>query len=245
VEVQKLEEHLARHLPESERPRLLAHLRWLENARPRLGRIKDRLELLDRTERETIARFLIALAGADGHVTNEETKLLAKIYPLLGLDPDDIYGHILGLSVQVARNSREEPPTLKEAEARPEFSIPHIRQESRGFQLDPTRIQEHLGQTEAVSALLSEVFQDVEVAPSATIVPDLLDHAHVEMVRTLIGRPSWSRSEIERVARGLGIMTDGALERINERAWEICGAPAWEGDDPLQMHEAVMKELMR
>lgn len=245
VEVQKLEEHLARHLPESERPRLLAHLRWLENTRPRLGRIKDRLELLDRAERETIARFLIALAGADGHVTNEETKLLAKIYPLLGLDPDDIYGHILGLSVEVARSSREEPPTLKEAEARPEFSIPQLRQEGQGFRLDAARIQEQLGQTEAVSSLLSEVFQEVGQSHSATIVSDLLDHSHVEMVRALVGRPSWSRAEIERVARGLGIMTDGALERINERAWEVCGAPAWEGEDPLQVHEAVMKELMR
>jgi hypothetical protein len=54
AEILKLEEHLALHLPENERIRLLAHLRWLEHARPSLGRMKKRLELLDRAQREKI-----------------------------------------------------------------------------------------------------------------------------------------------------------------------------------------------
>jgi uncharacterized tellurite resistance protein B-like protein len=241
AELQKLQEHLAKHLPENERTRLLAHLRWLEHARPSLGRIKSRLEPLDRAQREEIGQFLIALAGADGHVTNEETKILAKIYPLLGLDPEEIYGHILGLAVQVAKDARGDLPSVRAAELHAEFALPQGPNVGV-LQLDSDKIQEKLGQTAAVSVLLTDVFADDD--NDASLVPNRLDDSLTAMVRALGERSSWSRPEIEDLATRLGVMPDGALERINERAWELCGEPACEGENPVQIHAHVVKELL-
>jgi len=241
AELQKLQEHLARHLPANERIRLLAHLRWLQYARPTLGRMRKRLEVLDRAQREEIGQFLIALAGADGHVTNEETKILSKIYPLLGLDPEEVYGHILGLAVQVAKDGRGELPSVRAAELRAEFRLPQGPNVGV-FQLDSGKIQEKLGQTAAVSVFLTNVFADDDDDASPT--PNRLDDSLTAMVRTLGERSSWSRPEIEDLATRLGVMPDGALERINERAWELCGEPACEGENPVQIHAHVVKELL-
>ena len=241
AELQKLNDHLAKHLPQNERLRLLAHLRWLEHARPSLGRIKRRLEVLDRAQREEIGQFLIALAGADGHVTNEETKILAKIYPLLGLDPEEIYGHILGLAVQTARGVRENLPSVRAAELHAEFALPQ-KAEVGTFRLDSNKVREKLGQTAAASVLLTRVFTADE--EDASPVANNLDDSLIAMVRGLSERSSWSRPEVEELAARLGVMPDGALERINERAWDLCGEPACEGENPVQIYAHVVKELL-
>jgi len=241
AEIQKLQEHLARHLPENERIRLLAHLRWLEHARPSLGRMKRRLELLDRAQREEIGQFLIALAGADGRVTHEETKILGKIYPLLGLDPEKIFSHILGLAVQAGKDGRGDLPSVRPAELHAEFALPQGPNVGH-VHLDAGKIQAKLAQTAAVSVLLTDVFADNDDdAPPAA---DRFDDSLMAMVRALGEKASWPRPEVDALATRLGMMPDGALERINERAWDLCGEPACEGEDPIQVYSRVVKELL-
>ncbi len=81
-------------LTEAERVRLRAHLRWLLSARPALTRVKARIEGLPGDQRARIGQFLASLVTADGQVHPAEILTLMKVYRLLGLDGDQIYGDL-------------------------------------------------------------------------------------------------------------------------------------------------------
>src|SRR3712207_7803096 len=58
-----------------------------------------------------------------------------------------------------------------------------------------------------------------------------LDPAHSAFLAVLSGRERWTREEIEAEAARISLMPDGALELLNEAAWDACGEPVWEGED--------------
>jgi hypothetical protein len=63
-------------------------------------------------------------------------------------------------------------------------------------------------------------------------------------VARLAERPSWPRGEVARIAAGLGLMPDGALEIVNEAAFELAGDPATEGSDPVEVNTDVVREIL-
>ena len=50
--------------------------------------------------------------------------------------------------------------------------------------------------------------------------------------RTLLSRPCWERAELEDLAADLELMPDGALEHLNEAAFDAHDVSFSEGDDP-------------
>ena len=73
---------------------------------------------------------------------------------------------------------------------------------------------------------------------------DGLDSLHAELVRYLAQRRIWSREEFEQTAGELGLMPAGAIETINDAAFERCDEPLLEGDDPLEVNDEALKELL-
>ena len=65
---------------------------WLRRRASRGSR--RRVGPLGETQRREIGQFLIAVAGADGHVGAEELKLLPRIYRLLGLEAQAVYSDV-------------------------------------------------------------------------------------------------------------------------------------------------------
>ena len=51
-------------------------------------------------------------------------------------------------------------------------------------------------------------------------------------------------SEFEESAVELGLMPAGAIETINDVAFELCDEPMIEGDDPLEVNKFAIKELL-
>ena len=64
------------------------------------------------------------------------------------------------------------------------------------------------------------------------------------LLSRLIDRPEWSRSEFEEIAAEIRLMPDGAIDTLNEAAFEHIGGPVLEGDDPIQIDMAAAKELL-
>ena len=56
-------------------------------------------------------------------------------------------------------------------------------------------------------------------------------------------RLSWSRSDLLIVAKGLGLMLDGALESINEASYDKLDLPFSEGDDPVEINPDAVSRL--
>jgi len=76
-------------------------------------------------------------------------------------------------------------------------------------------------------------------------VPSLLglDESHSSLARLLLSRPEWTREELLDVAADLDLMLDGALEHINEAAFDAYDSPLTEGEDPITVNIEVLEKL--
>jgi hypothetical protein len=199
--------------------------------------LKKKLEPLDTDAKETIATFMATVAQSDGTVTPVEVKMLEKVYKALGVEPKKVFSDVHAVA------SGGKPGEM-------------VKGASSGFQLDPARIAALQQDTAKVSALLANIFKEDEVvAPTPAIEPEEpmevdaatamlgLDEAHSSLARMLLSRPHWSREELQDVASDLDLMLDGALERINEAAFDTHDIPFTEGDDPVDVNTEILEKL--
>lgn len=259
-EERHLEEHLesSLRLDELEQRRLRAHLQWLLTERPTLAGMKKRLEVLNDAQRRQLGQFLIGVAGADGHVDRDELKVLGKLYPMLGLDPDSLYTDVHALTA-----AGDAPVTVMDAEASIDHAIPPPPQRqadpaAAGVILAADKVNAIMAETAAVAAALGTVFEDpvaaeaaneeVDESPTAETAADGriagLDEAHSTLLVRLAERPMWPRAEFDEFARRLGLMPAGAVETINEASFAACDEPMLEGEDPIEVNTYAAEELL-
>jgi tellurite resistance protein len=227
------------HLTPYHRRRLLAHLR-LRSAEPMtLAALKKKLEPLGLAEKEAIAAFMATVAQADGTVSPQEVKLLEKVYASLGVDAKRVFSDLHAVAAGDAT-----------AMARAKAAA------QAGFALDAERIAALQQDTHKVSALLSSIFTETEEDAAPAIEPEPiheeaardtgilgLDETHSTFARLLLSRPKCNRPELEDAASDLELMLDGALETLNEAAFDACEMPFTEGDDPIEISAEIVEKL--
>jgi uncharacterized tellurite resistance protein B-like protein len=231
-----------KHLAPSQTRRLLAHLRLLMAVPASLPAIKKKFEPLESGVKETIAAFMATVAQADGVVSPTEVKMLEKVYKALGLDSKKVFSDVHA----VAAGTKSTAAAVAKVE-------------ESGFRLDPARIAALQEDTERVSALLATIFTEVEEAV-ASMPPEPeeseveseaaspsgllgLDEAHSALARMLLSRPEWSREELMDMAADLDLMLDGAIERINEAAFDTHDMPLVEGDVPVTVNAEILEKV--
>lgn len=225
------------HLTPAERRRLQAHLQWLTAAPMSLAALKKKLEPLSTAARETLAAFMATLAQSDGFVSPDEVKFLEKVYKALGVEPKRVFSDIHAAGAGGA------PVSTAQAE-------------KQGFRLDAERIAALQEDTARVSALLSKIFAEeaasTPIPPSPAPEPEPedeadaplgLDEDHSALLRLLLSRPEWTRAELEDAAADLDLMLDGAMEQINEAAFEAFDEPLFEGEDPISVNTELLEKI--
>ncbi|MEO6779707.1 MAG: TerB N-terminal domain-containing protein [Bradyrhizobium sp.] len=246
----QLEEWL--HLSESECRRLRAFTRLVLASPPKLNGIKAKVDALDKSQRVAVGDFLTLIAQADTKVTAAEVRTLEKSYHLLGLDQKDVYSklHVAAIepiSVVPGRGENGHPiPRPPPARLR------------TGVVLDPAKIAALQKDSERVSVILGSIFTDEPVAAEPEPRPDedertsapaagLLGLRPIDsaFVSTLVGRPHWTRAELEELAVDRGFMLDGVLERINDASLDKFDKSLLEGDDPIEVNPDVVRELLQ
>ena len=235
------------HLTPGHHRRLLAHLRLMMKAPVALSTLKKKLEPLEQGAREAIAAFLATVAQVDGTVTPAEVKALEKVYKILGVDSKKVFSHVHAVA---ADDAKLQPDVQTTASSKPP-------QAPGGFTLDAARIAALQRDSDKVSALLSNIFreeegeatpdfQDSRPPEDDTLVPQGLlglDEAHTAFARLLLTRKSWTRTELLDAAADLELMLDGALEQLNEAAFEKFDAAFTEGDDPVDINHEVLEQI--
>jgi hypothetical protein len=153
---------------------------------------------------------------------------------------------------------RPTPPARPDAPDAPDGTEPAARARPdavRGVvHLDEAAIAAKLRETVAVSALLGDIFVDdtegVPTPPPATTptpaeaVVAGLDGGHSMLLRWLAGRDRWARAELEQRCADLKLLPDGAIDRLNEAAYDTAGDPLVEGEDPLDINPDVAQEML-
>lgn len=253
AEEKQLRNHLedAMHLSASERARVDAHVQWLLREKPGLAGVKKRLAILEPDKRGKIADFVVAVACADGRVTPAEIKALVKMAPMLGLDEAAMYRRIHALSA-AATPAADEPVTVKPSESGRGYAIaPPASGAASEIRIDMARVGKLMEDTKNVALMLDKIFvAEEEPAPPPPPPPSgaaigNLGLQESAFLRKLAARDTWSRGDVESLAAELGLLPDGALEAINDAAFEVAGAPLCAGDDPVEVDQDIAKELMK
>lgn len=231
-------------LPESERRRIEAHLRWLQLNPVTLARLENRVRLLPASEREAFAGVLLEIAAADGHVSPAEIRVIERFYRALELDPARV------------------PADLHHA------SVGGRPKTAAGGGLNADVIAQKLAETRRVQSVLAQIFDDAETAATAEIsspTPSVtpasvsatpvaeapsdsipgLDAEHMALLERVleVAGDQWSRADFEAACDALGLLPDGAAEMLNEAAFSLAGEPLLEGEDPLFVNDYVRDQL--
>jgi uncharacterized tellurite resistance protein B-like protein len=239
----------------AERVRLKAHAAWLLVEPPGLGRLRGRLAELPDAPRRSLAEFVIAVAAADGAIGPEEVKTIVKIYAAMGLPKERVHSDIHAFHTDGV--GEDEPVAVRDAAAgksrghripRPEEST-----EASVIRLDMGKIARIQSDTRQAATLLSAIFVEEVPLPEAEVEQQEeineadslsgLDGAHAALARELAARDRWPRAEFERLARSLNLLPDGALERINEWAFDRFEEPVIEDGDPLVVRREHIQTL--
>jgi len=236
------------HLSLAHRTCLKARLKRLISTPPPLASLKKRLEPLSSDARRVIASFLAHLAHADGSVDPSEVKLLERIYKALGIDVQVLYSDLHANNM----TSTGVPAPPSRTSGGMKAAVP---KSDSVISLDPARIAALQKETEQVSRLLAGVFAEetasvqtsaqVETAPVESTEPRILglDPELSAFLRTLLSRSTWTRAELNDLAKDMHIMLDGALERVNEAAFDHADGPLTEGEDPIEINREILETL--
>jgi hypothetical protein len=71
-----------------------------------------------------------------------------------------------------------------------------------------------------------------------------LDEAHSQFLIVLANKSQWTRAELEALAAEFSMMLDGALEQINEAAFDFFDEAFIEGDDPIDLNLVLLKDIL-
>lgn len=236
-------------LCDGEQNRLQAHLTWLLAHPPSWSAIQSKLKKLTVDNRRLMARFALATAAADGQIDPSEVKFLERFYNLIEVDKNQLYTDLHAFE----HAPSDEPVSVKPAEPKTNYSIPQeekVEQVAQsGVVLDLARIEAIRQETHQVSQILSDVFVEPEIEDTIEEVQEIeeaetfdgLDGDHGQLLDELLAREEWAREEYERLCTEFGLMAEGAMETINDWAFDVHDDAMIEDGDPI----VINKELLQ
>ena len=119
-------------------------------------------------------------------------------------------------------------------------------------EFDNNSIAAHELQTKEVQSFLDDIFTDEErfdetVAPEKSESDQTVngfDEQHYSLYKMLAAESKWSRDEFNSLCNQLGLMSNAAIEFINEWSFERVEAPVIEeAADAIYIDQEIVKEL--
>ena len=251
------QEHMAAQIDanqsvtEAERARLHANLSWMAAVPPDMSMLRSRLRNAEESARSALGQLAVVAAGADGTIDPEEIRTIEKLYTAMGLKRERVYTDLHALT------SMPEPITVRPADLTPrEFPIPLPPSEmpTGTVTLDAARVSAVMADTVRVSQVLGDIFADDEDDDEEVVDDNLsdaddrfggLDASHRAVAAVLITRHQWTEDEVATLTEEHQLMAAGALETINEWAFESLGDALIEQYDGYEINGDLAQELMR
>lgn len=212
-------------------------------------------------ERAEVAEAAAAACAACTEVNHAAITGLERLYDAGGVDRRKLYAILhAGAAAQAPRAA--EPVVVERGAAdSAAYRIPRPREPPRpgpgladGGSLDMERVEAIRRETREVGKTLAPIFQDGDEIPPDTPPPAAaaadrdgagerwpdLNADHARLLETLCARETWSRADFEARAREIGLMPDGAIETINEWAFDSFDEAIIEEGDPLTINLALL-----
>jgi hypothetical protein len=229
-------------LTSDQQMRVEARLAWLSTKHVTVLKAKKLLGDATVEEREFCAWSVTLAVGMTGAVGKAEVAILEAIYDSLSVSRHMLYAG-LHEGIDSATTAASEPILVSGEVQEQLHQIPHPPTEHADEISD--RLARIRDETDRVAALLKSIFVEEE---SKTSVPDPIDettHAgldddHARLLTQLLTRSEWSRGEFDKAASEAGLMPGGAMETINEWAFDYYGDALLEDGDPVVVKHSLL-----
>lgn len=241
-----------RELTGIEKDSLKAFLYWCLRTPQNIAGLKQTLVEVGDVEKSAISQILISVAHADGRIDPREIKELEKLYTTLGLEKQQVTSdlHKLGTA--------DEPVTVGRRDPESSFAIPkhsEVKKDPSVFCLDDALIRIREEETRQVKGVLENIFVDQEedgsdlsdasVGPTDDANPlSGLDEVHQKLFTYLLTQQAWERAALHDKCKEMGLMFDGAMEVLNEWAYEKANAPLIDDGEPVYVDMNLAKEII-
>lgn len=223
--------------------RLRARLSWLVGKNVSLAKAKRALGDAKPDEKEFCAWSATVAAGATGSVGKPQVALLEAIHDALAVPRGTLYAE-LHAGIGAATSAAEEPVLVSDEVSEAVHPIPR-RPAAEPVNLDAERLARIRAETERVSAMLADIFvEDEPPAPVAEAAGEGtfagLDAQHAALLTKLLSRADWPRAEFNGAASEAGLMPGGAMETINEWAFDQLGDAVLDDGDVVVVNRALL-----
>ena len=247
-------------LERGEADRLSARLALLLARPPTLRGVAEAAEQLTPSARRAAADLALLTAVADGRLEPAESRALERVYGALGLDSDAMYSDLHALRAEPAGS---EPAVVRPAStgapghalpAPPDAAPPEPdSSQDSGFALDMDLVRAKLADTQKAAVLLAGVFaegeddEEPDDAPTPVKAGEApgdagvvgLDASHAALLLQLVEQEEWPREAYEAAAAEHNLMPGGALEVLNEWAFDHLDDALIEDGDPVLIYHDV------
>lgn len=238
-----------------ETKRLTARLQLLPERLPTLGRLKKIVESVEPEQRTAIASLAASVAVTIGETDQGIMVALERLYEALGLGRQELYT-LLHQSTAATASCTAEPIMVEDGKSRRRghrIPAPPSKAKSQdGIVIDMSKVDVILRETKEVDAILAPIYEEeaseipISVAVSPTLEQETkfvgLGPEQARLLEALVNQPEWTRSGFEAKARELGLMPDGALETINEWAYDTFDEELIVDGDPLIINMALLAD---
>jgi hypothetical protein len=212
---------------------LLAYLFWSFNTPQSPSVLNNKLSGLSDQDKITIIKNICNVLKADHKIFPEELTLLDKIYTAIGLDKSQLLDDMgpMDEELQLITVARQEPT--------PTFPLPpQKRENAQVVALNEELILKREKETIQVREILDNILiNEKEEKTNRDAGPQTkmegLDGAHEAFLRELLTRPNWKRAALLKLCDRRGLMLDGALELINDWAYDKFKVSLIDDGDPV------------
>lgn len=231
-------------LSEAQTNRLLALVHAILIDPPHARAAMRRAIELPQPERARIVDAAIGAVLADGKVLPAEVRFLEALHKTLGFNSEAVYSRLHRGAVE------EELASIVPAATRPGSAIPEEERQRAAVSIDEGRLARIRQETSAVSVLLSEIFVTDEEPQRASLNTGSndkgaysgLDPSHSQVLDAL-HQGAMPRAEFEDMTRELKLLPAGAMETINDWAFEQFGEAILDDDDPVAIIEYLRGDI--
>lgn len=233
-------------LPADQMIRLRARLTWYRTNSVSLPKVKRVLGEATLEEREFCAWSATVAVGASGNADKLQIAVLEAVHDALSVPRTGLY---VGLhaGIGAASVSADGPVAVSDEVPEALHPIPRSPAVAEPTAPDTDRLARIRADTERVSAMLADIFTENEPVPE---VPEHageghfagLDTEHATLLTKIVASAEWSRQDFDAAAAKIGLMPDGAMEAINEWAFDRYGDALVEDGDPIQVNLALLSE---
>lgn len=227
-----------------ERLRLIAFAVAMFKSPPKLERVMRKISSKHHQDREAIAAAAVSVVASSGKVEAKEVRFVERLHEALGLPKEQAY-------TALHRVESDEPVSVSQEKRVAGIALPvepSPMPTSAGIHIDPARLEKIQKQTQQVSSILANIFNedDVTEAPATAVVNanfNGLDSSHAELLRYIEVKGSISRGEFDLRAKQLKLLPNGAIERINEWSFDRFDEPLLEDGDTVVVSPELKPRL--